>query len=133
MSKDDRSTHKTEVPYGTLDLLILKTLDTMGPMHGYSIARRIEQACRLQRGTGAGGRVGEPGLRGQQPERAGNCGDQDVDGGAVEHRGFPENCAHMVPARTRAAPGLTWAGRARVPRWARSRNRFDGGGRPLSV
>jgi len=31
------------VPYGTLDLLILKTLDTMGPMHGYRIARRIEQ------------------------------------------------------------------------------------------
>ena len=37
------STHKTEVPYGTLDLVILKTLDTMGGMHGYSIARRIEQ------------------------------------------------------------------------------------------
>ena len=37
------STKKTEVPYGTLDLLILKTLDTMGAMHGYSLARRIEQ------------------------------------------------------------------------------------------
>jgi PadR family transcriptional regulator, regulatory protein PadR len=36
---------KTEVPYGTLDLVILKTLDTMGPMHGYSIARRIEQVA----------------------------------------------------------------------------------------
>lgn len=36
------STSKTEVPYGTLDLVILKTLDTMGAMHGYSIARRIE-------------------------------------------------------------------------------------------
>ena len=36
------STQKTEVPYGTLDLVILKTLDTMGSMHGYSIARRIE-------------------------------------------------------------------------------------------
>jgi transcriptional regulator len=34
---------KTDVPYGTLDLLILKTLDTMGTMHGYRIARRIEQ------------------------------------------------------------------------------------------
>jgi transcriptional regulator len=32
-----------EVPYGTLDLLILKTLDSMGPMHGYGLARRIEQ------------------------------------------------------------------------------------------
>jgi transcriptional regulator len=34
---------KTDVPYGTLDLLILKTLETMGTMHGYRIARRIEQ------------------------------------------------------------------------------------------
>ena len=37
------STSRAEVPYGTLDLVILKTLDTMGAMHGYSIARRIEQ------------------------------------------------------------------------------------------
>ncbi len=39
------SKQKTEqqLPYGTLDLLILKTLDTMGALHGYSIARRIEQ------------------------------------------------------------------------------------------
>jgi PadR family transcriptional regulator len=37
------SEQKTEVPYGTLDLLILKTLDTMGALHGYRIARRIEQ------------------------------------------------------------------------------------------
>jgi len=36
---------KTEIPYGTLDLLILKTLDAMGPMHGYRIARRIEQVA----------------------------------------------------------------------------------------
>ena len=37
------SEKKTEVPYGTLDLLILKTLESMGTMHGYRIARRIEQ------------------------------------------------------------------------------------------
>jgi transcriptional regulator len=37
------SERKTDVPYGTLDLLILKSLDTMGPMHGYRVARRIEQ------------------------------------------------------------------------------------------
>src|SRR6202034_3274122 len=46
---------KTDVPYGTLDLLILKTLDTMGPMHGYRIARRIEQVAenllRLNQGS----------------------------------------------------------------------------------
>ena len=34
---------KTEVWQGTLALMILKTLDTLGPLHGYGIARRIEQ------------------------------------------------------------------------------------------
>lgn len=37
------SKQKAEVPYGTLDLLILKTLETMGPLHGYALSRRIEQ------------------------------------------------------------------------------------------
>lgn len=32
-----------EVPYGTLDLMVLKTLEGLGPQHGYGIARRIEQ------------------------------------------------------------------------------------------
>jgi PadR family transcriptional regulator PadR len=32
-----------DVPYGTLDLMVLKTLQTMGPLHGYGLARRIEQ------------------------------------------------------------------------------------------
>lgn len=34
---------KVEVLQGTLDLMVLQTLDTMGPQHGYGIARRIEQ------------------------------------------------------------------------------------------
>lgn len=34
---------KTDVWQGTLALMILKTLETLGPMHGYGIARRIEQ------------------------------------------------------------------------------------------
>ena len=34
---------KSEILQGTLDLMVLKTLDAMGPMHGYGIARRIEQ------------------------------------------------------------------------------------------
>ena len=34
---------KTEVWQGTLALMILKTLETMGPLHGYGLARRIEQ------------------------------------------------------------------------------------------
>src|SRR5437762_8982879 len=47
--------HKTDIPYGTLDLLILKTLDAMGPMHGFGLARRIEQVAenlvRLNQGS----------------------------------------------------------------------------------
>ncbi len=33
----------TDVPRGTLALMVLKTLDVLGPLHGYGIARRIEQ------------------------------------------------------------------------------------------
>ena len=44
-----------EVPYGTLDLMVLKTLQVMGALHGYAIARRIEQVARgslaLNQGT----------------------------------------------------------------------------------
>ena len=41
---------KADVWQGTLALMVLKTLDTMGPQHGYGIARRIEQTSgdRLQ-------------------------------------------------------------------------------------
>ena len=35
--------NKTEIWQGTLALMILKTIETMGPLHGYGIARRIEQ------------------------------------------------------------------------------------------
>jgi PadR family transcriptional regulator PadR len=45
----------SEVPYGTLDLMVLKTLEGMGPLHGYGIARRIEQMAEgtlaLNQGT----------------------------------------------------------------------------------
>ncbi len=34
---------RTDVLQGTLDLMVLKTLESMGPLHGYGIARRIEQ------------------------------------------------------------------------------------------
>jgi transcriptional regulator len=46
---------RSEVPYGTLDLMVLKSLDAMGPLHGYGIARRIEQVAQgslaLNQGT----------------------------------------------------------------------------------
>ena len=46
---------KSEVLQGTLDLMVLKTLDGLGPQHGYGIARRIEQiseeTLKLNEGT----------------------------------------------------------------------------------
>ena len=40
----DHQKSKTEIPPGTLDMLILKTLRRFGPMHGYGIAKTIQQA-----------------------------------------------------------------------------------------
>jgi PadR family transcriptional regulator PadR len=56
MSKEARSSRKkTDVLQGTLDLMVLQTLDALGPLHGYGIARRIEQVSeavlQLNEGT----------------------------------------------------------------------------------
>ena len=58
MSKEERS----EVLQGTLDLMVLKTLEAMGPQHGYGIARRIEQISDGVRRLRAIGmlQIGEP-------------------------------------------------------------------------
>ena len=54
-SERDSRAAKTDVLQGTLDLMVLRTLDTMGPLHGYGIARRLEQisedALKLNEGT----------------------------------------------------------------------------------
>jgi PadR family transcriptional regulator len=46
---------KSDVLQGTLDLMVLKTLESMGPLHGYGMARRIEQvsanSLSLNQGT----------------------------------------------------------------------------------
>jgi len=46
---------KSEVLQGTLDLIVLRTLDTMGPMHGWGLAQRIQQVSndllQLNQGT----------------------------------------------------------------------------------
>jgi transcriptional regulator len=46
---------RAEVLQGTLDLIVLKTLDTLGPLHGYGIAQRIQQVSQdllhLNQGT----------------------------------------------------------------------------------
>jgi len=55
MAKGNPDSKRSEVLQGTLDLMILKTLDAMGALHGYGIARRIEQisedVLQLNEGT----------------------------------------------------------------------------------
>ena len=51
----NRESSKADVLQGTLDLMVMQTLDTMGPQHGYAIAARLEQvssgALQLNMGT----------------------------------------------------------------------------------
>src|SRR5215471_3089038 len=51
----DRMEKKADVLQGTLDLMVLQTVDTLGPLHGYAIAARLEQvsggALQLNMGT----------------------------------------------------------------------------------
>jgi PadR family transcriptional regulator PadR len=51
----NKEASKADVLQGTLDLMVLQTLNTMGPLHGYQIAARLEQvsggALRLNMGT----------------------------------------------------------------------------------
>ena len=51
----NREPPKADVLQGTLDLMLLKTLAALGPLHGYSIAARLEQvsagALRVNMGT----------------------------------------------------------------------------------
>jgi len=51
----NRSGDRTELLQGTLDLIVLRTLEAMGPLHGYAIASRIAQvsdgALQLNMGT----------------------------------------------------------------------------------
>src|SRR5450432_1656956 len=46
MSKGKSDVKKSEVLQGTLDLMILKTLHALGPLHGFGIARRLEQVSQ---------------------------------------------------------------------------------------
>lgn len=51
----NKASSKTDVLQGTLDLMVLQTLDALGPQHGYAIAARLEQvssgALQLNMGT----------------------------------------------------------------------------------
>ncbi|MBO0862798.1 MAG: PadR family transcriptional regulator [Chloracidobacterium sp.] len=54
-NEKNTNAQKSEVLQGTLDLMVLKVLDALGPQHGYGIARRIEQVSdqvlQLNEGT----------------------------------------------------------------------------------
>jgi PadR family transcriptional regulator PadR len=45
---DRMADSKLDLLQGTLDLMVLQTLETMGPLHGYGIARRIEQLSQKE-------------------------------------------------------------------------------------
>jgi transcriptional regulator len=55
MAKGESPPARVDVLQGTLDFMVLQTLDTVGPQHGYGIARRIEQVSedtlKLNEGT----------------------------------------------------------------------------------
>lgn len=55
MPAKSEKANRSEVLQGTLDLMVLKTLEAMGPLHGYGLARRIEQLSenifQLNQGT----------------------------------------------------------------------------------
>ena len=55
MTPADSDKSDKDVPYGTLDLMVLTTLASMGRLHGYGVARRIEQVAagslELNQGT----------------------------------------------------------------------------------
>jgi len=61
VQRSDQKQKKTDILQGTLDLMVLKTLDALGPLHGYGIARRIEQisdsVLPTERGHGLHGLV----------------------------------------------------------------------------
>jgi PadR family transcriptional regulator, regulatory protein PadR len=54
-TEPERHAERSEILQGTLDLMVLQTLNALGPMHGYGIARRIEQVSekvlQLNEGT----------------------------------------------------------------------------------
>ena len=91
------SNAKAEVPYGTLDLVILKTLDTMGGMHGYSIARRIEQVAdnllHMSQGSIYPG-VDSPRTARLDPHAVGRLGDQPQGQGLLADGSWQTQVAH---------------------------------------
>jgi len=42
----NRESGRTDILQGTLDIMVLQTLSTLGPVHGYAIAARLEQVSR---------------------------------------------------------------------------------------
>ena len=75
---------KSDILQGTLDLMVLKTLDAMGPLHGYGIARRIEQLS------------GEVMLVNQGTIMVANGGSLTLDSGPATTVGFSNTASGTV-------------------------------------
>jgi DNA-binding PadR family transcriptional regulator len=106
---------KTDVQQGTLALMILKTLDVLGPLHGYGVARRIEQISgdllAVNQGTlypvllrleQEGAIASEMGRFGEQPQGP----FLPVDAGWAQaarsgNKGLGTNCRHYRPVLPR--------------------------------
>ena len=84
---------KTDVWQGTLALMILKTLETMGPQHGYGFARRIEQTSgdllQLNYGTLVSG-AAQTRAGGLRPLRVGYFRQQSPREVLRTHQGRPQ-------------------------------------------
>jgi Transcriptional regulator PadR-like family len=88
----DTDAQRSEVLQGTLDLMVLKVLDALGPQHGYGIARRIEQVSeqvlQLNEGTVYTSLL-RLGQRGMDRLRLGDIGEQSQGQVLFDHQKRP--------------------------------------------
>jgi len=73
---------KSDLLQGTLDLMVLKTLESIGPLHGYGIARRIEQASDRPNRPCGRGPCSVGGHRARELYSRATSGNGKTDGGA---------------------------------------------------
>ena len=93
------ATDRSSILQGTLDLMVLKTLDAMGPLHGFGIGRRIEQGQRR-------GPAGQPGDHLPLSRSPGAEG--------MDHRRV--GCFRRTTARRSSTPWRSWAAASLPPR-----------------
>jgi hypothetical protein len=76
---------KPEVLQGTLDLMVLKSLAALGPLHGYGIARRIEQVSDETLGLNEGHGLSVPSSQRLRGTRSHYSAEQALDGEMGAH------------------------------------------------